>query len=895
MWGLSTFRTASVLGRNPLATAGVGLLLFCATTDSFGDAKRTLSEADRLALLSNFSRAGPLFAHAADLFTRSGDHRDSLYARLGYLWAAAETGSTPKEDFEADQVFEDPLIQSDARLVLRSLVATAARERMVNETSARPVWERIREVASAAGDAQWHARAEAELGEIAYLEGNIKAAVRMLKEAILSQILHRDIGAAIYYNSMVGNGLVEAGQPENGLEYCNAVIKMAKLFTDAGFPYLAYQGKARALIALHRFAEANSIVQTAVMHARAEGNYIAEAQLLIVAGTGVQDRKTAVGYLRAAHELSERRGFDHALAWSAMELAKAYRDSGDLSAAESYATRGLAAMQSLDDKYHLPQHLALLADLNVRMGKFSAADRLYDRAADVIDALLVGAPSRQIQSSLISTLSDVYLGDFALAVKLKDVRKAYEVIERARGRSLADALRDPKVTTPMTDPVTVSAQKQINSIQLALLREMRPKQREELLEQLFETEQVFTPVEGPKKGFRAALRRGNAVSLLDLQHQIHADEVVLEYVLDEPRSFCLRITRDAAEVFGLPEGRDAIEHAVDSYVAEIAAGNAAGETGGWLYNVLLRPLRGWNEKSRLIIILDGKLNVMPFDSLLNPEGDRILESHAVSYSPSGTVLSLLRSSATVRNPSPRFLGVGDVEYRQISKRSTLRKPVYAPETPDFLALHAGGFSALSGTREEILAVSRALGWENRLLLGRDATESALKSQPLANFDIIHIAAHGIPSFDFPDRAALVLAPDRLTGDDGLLQAREIRNLPIRAELVVLSACDTGIGSVQGQEGIANLERAFLYAGAKSVLASLWAANDVFAADLMTKFYGHLAKGEDRSVALQHAKLDSLRQFGNTAIPLYWAGFVIVGDGSGPVLTLPKPTGRQPSP
>ena len=153
-----------------------------------------------------------------------------------------------------------------------------------------------------------------------------------------------------------------------------------------------------------------------------------------------------------------------------------------------------------------------------------------------------------------------YLGDFVLAVKLKNVRKAYEVIERARGRSLADTLRDQKVDPPITDPVTVAAQKHINSIQLTLLHEMRPRKREELLEQLFETEQVFTPVEGPKKGFRAALRRGNVVSLLDLQNQIHADEVVLEYVLDEPRSFCIRITRDAAEIFALPEGRDAIEH-----------------------------------------------------------------------------------------------------------------------------------------------------------------------------------------------------------------------------------------------------------------------------------------------------------------------------------------------
>ena len=129
--------------------------------------------------------------------------------------------------------------------------------------------------------------------------------------------------------------------------------------------------------------------------------------------------------------------------------------------------------------------------------------------------------------------------------------------------------------------------------------------------------------------------------------------------------------------------------------------------------------------------------------------------------------------------------------------------------------------------------------EKRLLLGTNATETAFKAEPLADFEIIHIAAHGIASAKFPDRAALVLGNDPKSVEDGLLQVREIRDLNLAADLVTLSACDTGVGALEGEEGIANLVRAFLFAGAKSVVASLWAASGVYTRNLMQHFYQYI--------------------------------------------------------
>jgi len=117
-----------------------------------------------------------------------------------------------------------------------------------------------------------------------------------------------------------------------------------------------------------------------------------------------------------------------------------------------------------------------------------------------------------------------------------------------------------------------------------------------------------------------------------------------------------------------------------------------------------------------------------------------------------------------------------------------------------------------------------------------------------------------------------------SGEDGLLQVREIRDLPLNADLVILSACDTGNGRLLGQEGIASLERAFLLAGARAVIASVWTASDWYTMALMTRVYQHLVAGYDKSAALRQAKLDLLHQFSGQAPPAYWAGFKLVGDG-----------------
>jgi CHAT domain-containing protein len=169
-----------------------------------------------------------------------------------------------------------------------------------------------------------------------------------------------------------------------------------------------------------------------------------------------------------------------------------------------------------------------------------------------------------------------------------------------------------------------------------------------------------------------------------------------------------------------------------------------------------------------------------------------------------------------------------------------------------------------------------------LLLGNQATETEFKRQQLEQFRILHLAAHGFADTEFPERSGLVLGTDHTSGDDGLLQVREIVRLPLNADLTILSACDTGVGKLQAEEGISNLVQAFLLAGSRAVVASLWGLDDTFASALMERFYLRLADGQDTSSALRDAKLDLLNEYGDQVSPGLWAAFIAVGESSSPI-------------
>jgi len=247
----------------------------------------------------------------------------------------------------------------------------------------------------------------------------------------------------------------------------------------------------------------------------------------------------------------------------------------------------------------------------------------------------------------------------------------------------------------------------------------------------------------------------------------------------------------------------------------------------------------------------------------------LVSSRTVTYAPSATSLYLVNSAP--RQPAQHtFLGVGGIPYEQnaeLIKLATMRGYVSSP------------LVNLLASKGEVLAAQASFRSDSdTILLGPGATKSAFERSALDQYSIIHLAVHAVANEKHPERAAIILLSDSSSGDDGILEASNIVHLRISADLVVLSACDTAVGRLQGEEGIANLSLAFQLAGAKTVVSTLWSIDDTRALYLMTRFYAHLAEKDTVAHAMTAAKRDMLKTYGTQAVPYYWASFKLEGPG-----------------
>jgi CHAT domain-containing protein len=586
-----------------------------------------------------------------------------------------------------------------------------------------------------------------------------------------------DEGGQIRFLEMLGNGLVEVNRPSDALMFFERAIKIAEADEDSGLPFMGYEGKAQALVALGRPDEAKRVLQDALAKARSQQKRGHEAQLLIVLGklaaqTG--NKQEAIADLEDAGKFAARVQFYRMEADAMFELAKLYRDSGDLATADARATQGLVASQRVGDRYYVPRNLTILADLKARRGRIPEAKALYKHAEDVIDGML-GADDSYWNSSIAAAMSQTYLQHFELVAKEADTAGAFQILERVRGRTLASALGDRKADPQSGSTEAATLDSYVATTQTRLMQTNSPVEREKLLDALAEYEWRL----------RLAWNQGDQrfpidpTPLTQVQESLKSDETLLEYVLDEPNSFCISITRTTANLRVLPAGRKQIEKLAQRYVDEIRAKEAGVEEAKQLHAFLVQPIPETSTGKRFIVVPDGILNLLPFEALRNTEGQYLLTSDVISYAPSATVLDTLRRRYKQQGAPRPFLGVGDVAY---DNQGGAGKRILASET--LRGRFVRGFADFVGiplhdlpqTREEVESISRIVGKGAQTLFGASATESAFKKEPLNEFRVLHLAVHGFADPQFPERSALVLGADPKAGEDGLLQVREIKKL-----------------------------------------------------------------------------------------------------------------------
>jgi CHAT domain-containing protein len=846
-----------------------------------------LAEANRLAWLFNWPKAEPLYARAEELYREKGDTRNEVYARVGRIRAQSETTSWVDVSKMLGQQLELPVAKTDQQLRLWCLAAKGYTDLDLNPASAKQAWTEAQLIAHQLGEAEWEARAKGELGIIGFLEGDSRRAAMMVGDSLLSAMASGDEGGQVRMLEMLGNGFNEAKRYGEALAFFERAIKTSQSTPDAGFPYMAYEGESAALASQGKVSEARDKLERALVVAKENQKLGHQTMIFLLLGelairTG--DRQAATNYLEQSGELAQRYNFYRTLGQSMIDLAGLYRDAGDLESAEERAAIGVNASRLVGDRYYLPRDLTALADLKAHRGSFAEAESLYVNAEDVIDGILVDLHEAYWSSSLAGAMSDTYLRHFELEVGQGNVERALNVLERVRGRT-ASALLQSKVSFSGSESAEVRAlEDALSDLQLRLMRSESTNERTALLDQLVEHERRLElkrteQMEATSRWF------DRPVPLKQIQESIGPEEVVLEYVLDEPHSYCLWISKSRSGVQTLTEGRREIEDLVEKYLGAIRAKRDDSDTSSHLYTALFGRLPSEANRERVIVVPDGTLHLLPFDTLRDSKGALVLESLTVSYVPAATVLQFLRHERPSVSAQRTFLGVGDVAYQDQGHISAMvEKP------GGFKQQLERGMSDVFGTalydlpqtREEVLAASKMVGKDSVLLLGSSATETAFKAEPLADFKIVHIAAHGFTDTRFPERSGLVLGLDSASRDDGLLQVREIMRLRFNADLVTLSACNTGVGKLEGEEGVTNLVEAFLVSGAKSVVASLWSADDTYTLDLMERFYTHIAEGQDKAAALRQAKLDLLAEFGKQVPAYYWGAFVLVGDGGSPI-------------
>ena len=872
--------------RNVMPMAMAVALLYAPLQARAGEPnpKRLIEKADRLAWLYNWYLAGPIYAEAEKLFEQAGDPRNALYAKIGRLRSEWESMSFPEVSEYLAAELDSPLVQNDPQLRLWILDAKGAVDLEVNIGSARQMYEEARELARKLGDKGREARAAGELGLIAFLEGGTGDSMQLLGHALRTSIELKDVGAHIRYLNLMGNGLTLFGRPEDAIRYFDRALQLVRSTPELDTSVLAVAGKAKALIELNKRAEAEKLFQETLDRARLR-NRRGLAAMILTELAKVSDkageRARAIEFYEEAATLAATNELHRVVAMAMFGLAKLYRDSGDLEKAEDRATKGVEASQKVAESYELPQRLALLAKLRSDRGNFAEADRLYEQAEDVIDGLLITVASPGARTLLIGAMSQIYVDHFALMIdRLNNPAKALQVLERARGRTAADILRNRESMPRTTAEVRTAHEREIARLQIRLMRASNREDRRQILEKLFDEEQGLSGTNSRK--LPRLLEQGEPIDLSNLQKSLGPDELVLEYALGQPRSFCLVIDNQTIRAVPLPAG-SRIEALVDRYLEQVRARQKATESAKELYSILLGPIQDDLHKSRLIVVPDGKLHLLAFDALIDERGDYLLKNHVVTYAPSVTVLHLLKNLAPNEATNVPLLAVGDVPYGDsgnlITSNGSRGKSMPSGTSRGLYDLRGEKLPPLPGTAEEVQSVADIAGPRSIVLTGQKATEADFRSQPLEKVRVLHLAVHGISSSAAPERAALVLGRSANDQEDGLLQAREISEMNLAAELVTLSACDTGSGRLVGQEGIVNLVRAFLFAGSRSIVASLWSADDAFTTSLMKGFYGNLAKGRDRGTALQEAKLALIEQFGDDAVPFFWAGFTMVGDGS----------------
>jgi CHAT domain-containing protein/Tfp pilus assembly protein PilF len=574
------------------------------------------------------------------------------------------------------------------------------------------------------------------------------------------------------------------------------------------------------------------------------------------------------------------------------------------------------------------QSHAGLAVINEKCGQWERAREHYEQAIKIIESVRAGLSGEEQKAGYFQDKTRIYRNLTGVLMRLQGHgTEAFYQTERARARAFSNMLAEAKVDLAQNlAPDLLKRQEGINrqlaNLNTKLLKEKALAPEKQNKSELARLESEFAALDQAITAWQrevqrrdpryASLQYPDPARLQQTQETLAPGQVMLAYSLGEEESYLFALSRNQYQAQKLAPAKELEEQVVKLITAitgEPRDADAWRRPAAKLYQSLIGPaapfLRAQPDVRELIIVPDGALHRTPFEVLLeptkrpvtgSPKLPYLVKRYAISYAPSATVLKNLNDEQKEKRrnlPKPRkaLIAFADPQYDQTA----------AEKSPSTMAiLRAGGnekqwkFNRLVNSEREAKGIAKVfVGAEGAaaVYLQDQAKEENVKAPGrLRDYQVVHFSAHGLINESRPRFSGLVLTLPERTGEgkilegceDGILSAYEIFNLKLNAELVTLSACETGLGKEIKGEGLMSLARAFMHAGTPSVLASLWKVDDAGTADLMIDFYQLWREGMKvgkRTVRL--SKAEALRRAQLKAIaagsqPFYWAPFVLVG-------------------
>lgn len=649
------------------------------------------------------------------------------------------------------------------------------------------------------------------------------------------------------------------------------------------------------------------------------------------------DPRKALEYHRQALELRRAAGHRLGEAVSLNGMGAAYYSLGELATALDYFNQALKLFRSIGDRARAAVTLYGMAMTERDRGNLDEARLRMEESLNLIESLRGGVASQELRASFLAQKQDYYEFHTDLLMRLhqREPAKGHDITalqasERARARSLLELLAEARIDVEQGISPELKQRERVTHLRIARIQgqliqaysQAKPEQgkaatlEEELKQADAEREQLSVEIRQRHPRY-AGLRYPEPIGLKVIQSLLDGRTVLLEYAPGKDASFLFAVTRNDFLVARLPPAASiaARVEALRPLLASRPQRSAYGkqiEHSRQLYRELIEPAaKLLHDKQNLIIVPAGILHYLPFEVLLTAGEERelaaagstrlpyLLRDYAISYVPSASVLAGLRNRTEARPARAKtLLAFADPVY--VSGARAEAGPVPSRLRGAFGDERIWRLGPLAESRREVEQISALYPKDQvALLLGERASEENVKTaERLSQYRFIHFATHGLLNEARPSYSGLILSladgdknslsaaskPARSDppsegipqSEDGLLQVYEIFNLRLNADLVTLSACETGLGKEVKGEGLVGLAHAFFYAGTPSVLVSLWKVQDRSTADVMVNFYKELGRAQNKAEALRRAKLKLIEQ-NRHAHPYYWAPFVLTGE------------------